>query len=182
MNMTDPRQNYEKRNVIKVIIENPEGKVLLIQEPQHYEWMPGHWGLPGGKTLKKESLYNALVRKTKVELGMEVNPQGIYRIEELLMDERTVLMFIVIAKIDKTLDFKGESSGYKWVGTEEIQKMDISEFSEFYNKNLLLEYLSGNRETVDFDLIETQFYYDMDENPEYKKWWESGKKNVKSEG
>jgi len=178
--MTDPRYTYEKINVVKVIIENPEGKVLLVQEPETNEWMPGHWGLPGGKPLAKESLYAAFKRKTKEELGQDIEPKGIFRVEELLIEDRTVLMFHVVAIVKGDVTLQGESKAYKWVGAEEIEKMDISEFTEFFNKKLLLDYLSANREVVDFDLIETQNYYDLEDDPEYKRWLESGKKNVKS--
>jgi len=58
----EQKHRYPKINSIKVIIENKEGKVLLIQEPETDEWMPLHWGLPGGRPHLKESLYSALKR------------------------------------------------------------------------------------------------------------------------
>ena len=174
--MSDPRYQYEKINAIKVIVENPEGKVLLIQEPETNEWMTGHWGLPGGKPLLKESLYGAFKRKMKEELGVDLEPKGIFRIEELLIEGRTALMFHVVMEVKESFKPKGEIASYKWAGIEEIENMNIAELTEFFNKKLLLDYLSGNREVIDFGLIETQNYYGMDENPEYKKWWESGKK------
>ncbi len=180
--MEDKRYQFEKVVAIKVIVENPKGKILLIQEPETNEWMPGHWGLPGGKPLEKESLYNAFKRKIKGELGVDLEPKGIYRIEELLIDGRTALMFHVVTQVKKDFKPGDEIASYKWAGIEEVKAMDTSEFTEFFNKELLLDYLAGNREVADFDLIETQQYYDMHENPNYQKWWESGKKNDKSKG
>ncbi|MCH7641045.1 NUDIX domain-containing protein, partial [Patescibacteria group bacterium] len=100
--MSDIRYQYDKEFAIKVIVENPKGNVLLIQEPETNEWMPGHWGLPGGKPLEKESLYQAFKRKTKEELEQDLEPVGIYKIEELLIEGRTVLMFhaVVHVKVD----------------------------------------------------------------------------------
>ncbi len=175
--MVDERYQYEKENAIKVIVENPEGKILLIQEPETNEWMPGHWGLPGGKPLEKESLYKAFKRKMKEELGVDIEPAGIYKIEELLIEDRTVLLFHAVAHVKGDIKLTGQSKQHKWAGVEEIKNMDTAEFTEFFNKELLLDYLTGNREVTDFDLIETQQYYDMHENPKYKKWWESGRKN-----
>jgi hypothetical protein len=54
--------------------------------------------------------------------------------------------------------------------------MDTSEFTAFYAKKLILDYLSGNREYIDLSLIETQDYYGLQEDPEYRKWRDSGKK------
>ncbi len=132
--MTDPRYQYEKMNAIKIILVNKEGKILLIKEPEVNEWMPGHWGLPGGKPLVKESLYQTFKRKVKDDLGIDLEPLGIFRIEELLMEERSALMFHAVAKVEDAFEPKGEIAGYKWVGVEEIEAMDVSEFTEFFNK------------------------------------------------
>lgn len=176
--MSNTRYQYNKINAIKIILVK-EGRVLLIKEPETNEWMPGHWGLPGGKTLIKEALYQAFKRKAKDDLGIDLEPSGIFKIEELLMEDKTVMIYHIVAKFNEEVGFKGEIADSKWVGAENLEAMDTENFTEFFNKSLLLEYLAGNRELVDFDLIETQEYYDMNEEPEYRKWLESGKQNVK---
>lgn len=168
--MSEERHNYKKTNAIKAIIENPQGKILLIQEPETSEWMPGRWGLPGGRPFERESLYKAFKRTMSEELGADIEPLGIYKIEELLIEGETVIMFHVVAHTKDEIETKGEVKASKWVGVEEVKKMDISEFSEFFNKELLLSYLVGGKEAVDFDLIETHQYFDMHENVEFKKW------------
>lgn len=174
--MTDPRYQYEKLNVIKVILERPGGKILLIREPETNEWMPLHWGLPGGKPLVKESLYKAFKRKIKEELNIEVEPKGIFKIEELLIEGRTILVFHAVAEIEKGTKLRGENKAYKWVNIDDVRKMDLTEFTEFFNKKLLLDYLTGDKKVIDFDLIETQEYYDLSEDADYKRWFESGNK------
>jgi len=176
--MSDPRYQYERVNVVKVIVQNPEGKVLLIQEPETNEWMPLHWGLPGGKPLAKESLYKAFKRKMQEELGQDIEPEGIFRIEELLVEGRTVLMFHAVAKVGE-ISLSGESKSYKWTDSNDIEKMDVSEFTEYFNKKLLLAYLTGDKKLVGFDLIEAQNYYDSEDEPEYKRWFESGESHAK---
>jgi len=176
--MNDPRYQYERVNVIKVIVQNPEGKVLLIQEPETNEWMPLHWGLPGGKPLAKESLYKTFKRKMQEELGQDIEPEGIFRIEELLVEGRTVLMFHAVAKVGES-SLSGESKSYKWTDSNDIEKMDVSEFTEYFNKKLLLAYLTGDKKLVGFDLIEAQNYYDSEDEPEYKRWFESGESHAK---
>jgi ADP-ribose pyrophosphatase YjhB (NUDIX family) len=154
--MSEKEHQYKKINSIKAIIENVEGKVLLIQEPETDEWMPLHWGLPGGRPKLKESLFSAFKRTLEEEIGAEIEPLGIYKIEEVLHEERTVLMFIAIAKAPKRFEIKGRIKDYKWVSSQDIEKIDTSEFTAFYAKKLLLDFLAGNREFVDFGLIETQ--------------------------
>ncbi len=175
--MSDSRYQYEKINVIKVILERSDGRILLVQEPETNEWMPGHWGLPGGKPSAKESLYRAFKRKMKEELGIELEPEGIFRVEELLIEGRTVLIFHAVAKIDTELKLEGESRAYKWVDVDDLQKMDLAEFTEFFNKKLLTDYLTGDKKVMSFNLIETQEYYNLSEDVDYQRWFESGKKN-----
>lgn len=174
--MSDTRYQYERVNAVKIILENPNGKILLIQEPETNEWMPGHWGLPGGKPLEKESLYQTFKRKIKGDLGLEVEPEGIFRIEELLIDGRTVFMFHLVARLTGDHAIEGEIKSYKWAGKEEVEEMGTEEFTEYFNKKLLLAYLKGSKALAPISLIESQKYYDLVQDPDYKKWFESGKK------
>ena len=167
-------KDYKKENSIKVIIENKEGKILLVQESADDEWMPNHWGLPGGRPKLKEPLHDALVRTVKEETDIDVEPLGLYKIEEVLHEDRTVMMFITVAHFDFEIEIKGRVQSHKWVDAEDVAKMDTSEFTAFYAKDLILDYLAGNREYVDFKLIETQQYYGLDESEAYKKWINSG--------
>lgn len=174
--MTDPRYTYTKINAIKIIVKSDNGKILLIREPETNEWMPRHWGLPGGKTLEKESLYKAFKRKIMGDLGVDLEPGGIVKIEELLMDGRTVLMFHTVVNVKDEIDVKGEVSEFKWADKSEVEGMDLTEFTEYFNKDLILDCISGDLKPVDFDLIETHNFFEMEGNPDYKRWLESGSK------
>ncbi len=174
--MSDTRYQYERVNVVKIILENSDGKILLIQEPGTNEWMPGHWGLPGGKPLEKESLYQAFKRKIKGDLGLEAEPEGIFRVEELLIDGRTVLMVHLVVRLPSEHVIKGEVKSHRWMDKEDIEEMGVEEFTEYFNKKLLLTYLKGNRVLAPISLIESQNYYDLSKDPDYKKWFDSGKR------
>ncbi|GEM_PF-3089719 len=173
--MSDIRLRYERINAVKVIVENPKGKILLIQEPETNEWMPGRWGLPGGRPYEKESLRDALDRKMKEEVGFLVKPKGIFKIEELLIEGRTVLMFIVVANAPLSVKPK-PGVVYKWADKTDIEKMSISDFTEYYNQSLLSNYFENKDRIVPFDLIETRNYYIFSGTSEYMKWWETRKK------
>ena len=69
--------DYIAINAVKLIVTNPAGRVLLIQEPEYNDWMPLRWGLPGGKPTEKESLKETLERKSKTDVGQHLNVQGI---------------------------------------------------------------------------------------------------------
>lgn len=171
----DERYQFEKQFGIKTIVERVDKKILLVQESLTNEWMPGHWGMPGGKPFEKETFLETFNRKMKDEVGKDLKVEGIFKIQELLVDSATVLIFIVVSKVDQDFAVVGDS--YKWVDLKEIEKMDTAEFTEFFNKELLLEYLKGEKKTISFDIIDSRKYFEMYEDPDYKKWWNSGKKN-----
>lgn len=168
--------DYQRINVVKGIIENPQGEILLIQEPDMNEWMPGRWGLPGGRAREKQSLVEAFSFKMEEDLGTPLRPEGLYKIEELLIDARTVLMFLMVAKVKADFIPGGQTFAHKWVDANKLQAMDVADFTEFYNKNVLLEYLRGDKKLTDLDLVQTHEYYLFSGNSEYKRWWDRGEK------
>ncbi len=167
--------DYTRVNAIKIIVKNAEGKVLLIQEPATNDWMPLHWGLPGGKPTNRESLLETFERKCMSDLGSKLTLKGIFRTYELLQEKRSVLMIIVVAEGNLT-EIKGEIGNYKWVGLEDVTAMDITEFTEFYNKEMLIDLFTKAYDLVDFNSIRTLPFYSMSADQEYTRWLESGKK------
>lgn len=165
--------DYNTINVIKIILKNSDNRVLLIQEPEDNNWMPLHWGLPGGKPTEKESLLETFSRKCKTDIGQELKLKGIIKIKELLMDGRTVLMYIVYAETNKKT-VRGEGTEYKWVDKKDVELMSVDEFTEYYNKDLLLNFFNENYELVPFSIFNTLEYYKMNHDPKYKKWFKSG--------
>lgn len=170
--------NYEftRINAIKLLIKNKKGKVLLIQEPETNDWMPLHWGLPGGKPTETESMLETIERKVKGDIGVDVEIHGVVRVEELLVKGRTVLMFIVTAETSSDV-VSGEAKNHKWVSKEEVDNMDIKEFTEFYNKKLLTDYFEERLPApIPLSIFKTEEYYKMDKDEEYQSWFNSGSK------
>ena len=174
--MSDPRYEYQRVNVVKVVLQSRRsGKVLLLQEPETNEWMPLHWGLPGGKPLEKESLQEAFGRKMDEELGLKLKPEGILAIEELLIEGRTVYMYILLAYVDSEEKVIKEGN-FKWVERDGLERMTESEFTEFYSKRLLTDFFEGNLRPIPLDLIRTERYFELGNDSAYKEWFDSGRK------
>lgn len=176
--MNDKRFSFERLYAVKGLIEDDSGKVLLVKELDTNKWMPGKWGLPGGKPYERESLVDTFARKMKEELGRSFKPFGVYKIEELLLEGRTVLMFIFVAKANGELsDLKG--TNYQWVGRKDLESMDVTLFTEYFNKELLLEYLSGNRNFIPMTFIRTWNFVELEGEPDFESWWKVAQKYVK---
>lgn len=167
--------DYIAINAVKLIVTNPAGRVLLIQEPENNDWMPLHWGLPGGKPAEKESLKETLERKSKTDVGQHLNVQGILEIEELLVKGKTVMMYTVLAKAASN-KVQGEAKKHKWVDKKDVEKMKIEDFTEFFNKELILNFFEDKLKLIPLETINTLKYYKIKDNPNYKKWFDSGNK------
>jgi len=58
-------------HVAAAVIEDDSGRVLIARRPQHLH-QGGLWEFPGGKVESDETVYDALVRELKEELGIQV--------------------------------------------------------------------------------------------------------------
>ena len=173
--MYSKNYDFNTTRVVKIIVQNKRNKILIIQEPEDNEWMPLHWGLPGGKPTEKESLLETFKRKSKTDVGQKLKLSGILEIEELLLKGKSVVMYIVLARaiLNKV---KGEAKKYKWVSKEDVEKMKLEEFTEYYNKELLINFFEGKLSPIPFKTIKTWEYYKIGDRSDYKKWFDSGKK------
>jgi ADP-ribose pyrophosphatase YjhB (NUDIX family) len=171
------KYDYTRINAIKIILRNPENKVLLIQELATNEWMPLHWGLPGGKPTQNESLIETYERKVKTDIGEEVKLKGLFKIEEVIMDNRTVLMFIVVAESKNSEIVSEGEADFKWVSKDDVKSLHTNELTEFYNKDLLTEYFENPDRIVPLEvLVNPVELYKKTEDQAYKDWINSGSK------
>ena len=139
--------------------------------------MPGHWDLPGEKPLAQESFTETFKRKLLGDLGISAEPTEIFKIEELLIDPGiTVLMYIFTTNFD-TNQFSGEAEKPTWMTRDQIYGMETCEFTEYYNRQLLIDYFDNPSPTAPVNVINTLKYFQMDQNEDYQRWLNSGKKS-----
>jgi ADP-ribose pyrophosphatase YjhB (NUDIX family) len=62
-----------KRSVA-LVIEGPDGRVLLVRRPEDDDSLPGVWGLPAATLHQGESEPAALLRVGREKLGVAVRP------------------------------------------------------------------------------------------------------------
>jgi 8-oxo-dGTP diphosphatase len=57
---------------VAVVVEDQQGRVLLLLRGPTDPWMPGRWNLPGGRIERGESVAEAARRETHEEAGLRV--------------------------------------------------------------------------------------------------------------
>jgi nucleoside triphosphatase len=112
------------------IIEDPEGKILLVKSPKWHN----KWVMPGGHIEPGETIEEAQVREASEETGLSLQPGGIIAFGELInsKDFHRPAHFIFFDALCKTTDKKvklddKELTKYIWVKPEEALKMDLAE-------------------------------------------------------
>lgn len=150
----DQRFDFPSVVAVKIIVKKDD-KVLLIREPETNEWMPGRLSLPGGKLLLNESIFTALERKIKTEIGLEIDIKGLTKIINILMPEKNVyhLIFLADYKNGEIDSNKTESNELVWYSKDDIMKFDIDEYAEFYNPEILKGVFENQCELIPLSAI-----------------------------
>ncbi len=137
---------YDFQNVVaaKLLIKKGD-QILLLREPLTNEWMPGRLGLPGGKPVLHESLSEALQRKIKTEVGIAIDIKGLVKVIDIIMPEKTVYHFVIAAEyVAGDIDVEAiEADDMRWFTIDEVSKLLKNDFTEYYNDEVIKDYLAG---------------------------------------
>lgn len=98
---------------VAAVIEN-ENKFLMILDKKH-----DFWKFPGGKVMVGESIFDALKREVKEEIGIEINPLKLLGMGEFLSKDE---------KNDRKVFF---FSAKKTAGTPKPDMTEVEKVSEF---------------------------------------------------
>ncbi len=170
MKVKDPRYDYYITVAAQIIIRNKKGEVLLAKRPDTWEWAPGRWSLIGGKLYVHESLEDAIKRKTKQELGIEIIPEGLYEIKHLVIEGKSAYMYFFTSE-HSGIEGSGEMTEYRWFNMDMIKKFDNDKFAEFFYKEMLLKYLTEISNVLPVSKIQSLDYIKLTKTANYKKWF-----------
>jgi ADP-ribose pyrophosphatase YjhB (NUDIX family) len=150
---------YDFQNIVAVkILVKRNDTILLIREPEYNDWMPNRLGLPGGKPLLNESLSETIARKIKGDIGFEISINGIVKIVDILMPEKTVYHLILAAEyVSGEIDIeKTESKDINWYTLQQIAELGKDDYTEYYNDNIIRSYLNNGLAVAPLNIIEEQ--------------------------
>lgn len=137
--------NEKKFHVgIKVLIENPDGQVLLMKT-MAWKPNPAHWDIPGGRIQEGQTVDDTMAREVEEETGVTdiTNPQFftavISNIEIPLKDGEVVGLVLMIYKAtipsDSHIQLSEEHTDYEWVSkVEAAERLSFKYPKEFTEK------------------------------------------------
>ncbi len=120
----------EKIEVAKVLIKNSEGKFLVLQKSDNYEWKAGKWELPGGKIeggLGEDRLETAR-REVKDETDLDLNSLiDVVRVEveEFKENKPVVNCWILYSdSFSAKVQLSEEHQDYRWINAKEFKDLN----------------------------------------------------------
>ncbi len=147
--------------VLRAIIEDKEGRILLVKRAADRAYNPGKWELPGGKVLPGSTVRDALDRVVNEEIGLIIN-DGLkrhYVLDKLVTEGKYKgFTYVEIAIPATHVGGKPEVGGGDLVASEWARKDQIFEYDlSFESKTHLAKYLADEKDkrtkTADIVLV-----------------------------
>ncbi len=101
-----------------------EGRFLICRRPEH-KARGGLWEFPGGKTEAGESVFDAVVRECREELGVTIVPSRVVDEVTHTYPDITVRLSLVLAVIAEGEPMLLEHSALAWISPSDIPRYDF---------------------------------------------------------
>lgn len=98
-------------------------KFLIVRRSKSDQWMPGRYGLPGGKIEKGESPKDALARECMEEVNLTIFPENCVFLPRI--SNKNNHAFYLCTKFEGKVQLDAEHDDYKWVKFENLDNYNI---------------------------------------------------------
>jgi 8-oxo-dGTP diphosphatase len=138
--MRNPNTQYI---AVKALIKNDEGKVLVLKQNDPTISGDGRYHPPGGIVELGESVKDCVVREVKEETGLDVEVKELFDFGEWRAERgndvmQFVGMYFVCEGTSENIQLQeSEVACFAWVGSEDIDSLDILEPSKTIIKGFL---------------------------------------------
>jgi len=110
------------KDVAKIIIYDKNSKILVLARSQTHPIFADHLDFTGGEVEKHENHIEAIVRETKEEIGLDLDPAKI----KVLFNKRIriylsyILYGYQLDDVEPKLELSWEHSSYQWIDRDEL--------------------------------------------------------------
>lgn len=121
---------------VKVMIQDREGRFLLLKRSAISKANAGKWDLPGGKIEPCESFDIALLREVSEETGLDIILKHVAGTAQSELANVRVIYLIMEGSHERgNVVLSSEHDEYRWVHRHELPDMDLPEqFMPFLKK------------------------------------------------
>lgn len=98
-------------------------KILIVRRSQTDEWMPGHYGLPGGKLDAGETPTEALSRECKEEVNLNISPSSFIFLPKVSNNKEHAFFYTTKFSGEPKLDF--EHDDFQWINPKNLSNYKV---------------------------------------------------------
>lgn len=98
-------------------------KILIVRRSHTDTWMPGHYGLPGGKLEVGESPSEALSRECKEEVNLDIEPAHFIFLPKVSNNKKHAFYYTTKFSGFPKLDF--EHDDYQWINPSNLSRYKV---------------------------------------------------------
>ena len=115
----DKEKNFQSAHVVIM----KDGNVLIVKRSSTDQWMPNHYGLPGGKLESGENPLDAASRECKEEVNLSVSPKDLIFLPKVSKEQQHAFYFTTKFSGEPKLDF--EHSDFQWINPNDLSKYKV---------------------------------------------------------
>jgi 8-oxo-dGTP diphosphatase len=112
-------KTYQSAHVVIIHDEN----ILVLRRSNTDDWMPSHYGLPGGKIETGENILDGLCRECKEETSLDISPEHLVFLPKCSIENKHAFYYTKKYSGKVKLDF--EHDDYKWVNPKNLSNYKI---------------------------------------------------------
>jgi 8-oxo-dGTP diphosphatase len=112
-------KTYKSAHIVIVHDEN----ILVLRRSSIDDWMPGHYGLPGGKIETGENILDGLCRECKEETSLDISPQHLVFLPKCSIENQHAFYYTTKYSGKVKLDF--EHDDFRWVNPKNLSNYKV---------------------------------------------------------
>ncbi len=112
---------------VRGILEDPQGRFLVLKRAQTSRHQPGFWEFPGGKVDPGEDFASALVREFQEETGLTVSLESILSSGQWEREDyKIAYLFVRVHWISGKISISCEHDEFQWVSAQDLKALNVS--------------------------------------------------------
>lgn len=111
-----------RQRVVSVVLQRPDGRVLIVQRSPRRRTLPGRWSVISGFIEPGETAMQAAVREVREEVGLEVVAEREGAPFPAMVGDDELVIHPVLARVPADVEIRldWENQACRWIAPAEV--------------------------------------------------------------